>query len=310
MVSNTGSKSTPPGQDCAMSLGNFNLHHPATVAEACALGARFGRQAAYLAGGTELLVDLRSGRKSVAEVISLGSIPGLKGVRAIAGGIEIGATTPLAVIAESPLVIANFPALAEGIATMAGRQVRNLGTIGGNFSCGVPCSDTPPIVCVAGGRVALVAADGSEREVAAEKFVLAPRVTVLQPGEIVTAIRLPNQPAHSGASFQRFSLRRGSALAVASVVAWVRLEKKNIAEARIYMGAVGPVALAATQAAASLVGKPATAEAFAKAGDLAAAEAQPISDLRGSADYRRDIVAVLATRALTAAVQRAEGGDR
>lgn len=290
-----------------MSLGNFNLHHPSTVAEACALGARFGRQAAYLAGGTELLVDLRSGRKAVAEVISLGRIPGLSGVCEIPDGIEIGATTPLAAIAESPLVRAAFPALAEGIATMAGRQVRNLGTIGGNFSCGVPCSDTPPIVCVAGGRVAL-AGPGGEREVAAGKFVLAPRVTVLQPGEIVTAVRLPRQPAGSGASFQRFSLRRGSALAVASVVAWVRLEKKKIAEARLFMGAVGPVPLAAPQAAASLVGKAPAEEAFAAAGQLAAAEAQPISDLRGSADYRREIVAVLAARALAIACLRAEGG--
>ncbi len=293
-----------------MSLGSFNLHHPATVAEACALGARFGRTAAYLAGGTELLVDLRSGRKAVAEVIALGGIAELRGVRAIKGGLEIGATTPLAAIAESPHVMAGFPALSEGIATMAGRQVRNLGTIGGNFSCGVPCSDTPPIVCAAGGRVALVAPDGSEREVAARQFVLAPRVTVLQPGEIVTAIRLPEQPARSGASFQRFSLRRGSALAVASVVAWVRLEKDVVAEARIYMGAVGPVPLQAAQAEASLVGQAAGEATFAAAGALAAAEAQPISDLRGSAQFRREIVVVLTARALAAAARRAEGGAR
>jgi carbon-monoxide dehydrogenase medium subunit len=292
-----------------MSLGIFNLHHPATVSEACALGVRFGRQAAFLAGGTELLVDLRSGRKAVSEVISLRGIPGLSGVRTIAGGIEIGATTPLAVVAESPLVRATFPALAEGIMTMAGRQIRNLGTIGGNFSCGVPCSDTPPIVCVAGGRVAMTGLDG-EREVQAEKFVLAPRITVLRPGEIVTAVRLPDQPARSGASFQRFSLRRGSALAVASVVAWVRLENSAIAEARIFMGAVGPVPLAATAAAVSLVGRTPGTEAFAAAGSLAAAESQPISDLRGSAGYRREIVAVLAARALAAACARAEGGGR
>ena len=292
-----------------MSLGKFNLHHPTTLAEACALGARFGRQAAYLAGGTELLVDLRSGRKAVAEVISLGAIPGLCGVRKIDGGVEIGATTSLQVVAESPQVRDTFPALCDGIATMAGRQVRNLGTIGGNFSCGVPCSDTPPIVCAAGGRVVLTGPDGV-REVAAERFVLAPRITVLKPGEILTAIFLPSQPPGSGASFQRFSLRRGSALAVASVVAWVRLEKKTIAEARIFMGAVGPVPLAALRAAASLAGRTATEEAFAAAGRLAAAEAQPINDLRGSADYRREVVAVLAARALAAAAVRAEGGSR
>jgi len=298
-----------------MSLGNFNLHHPATLSEACALGARFGRSAAYLAGGTELLVDLRSGRKNVAEVIALGGIPGLRGVRETADGIAIGATTPLQEVADSPLVRAAFPALSEGIATMAGRQVRNLGTIGGNFSCGVPCSDTPPIVCAAAGRVALVGPGGTEREVAAGKFVLAPRITVLQPGEILTEVRLPRQPARSGASFQRFSLRKGSALAVASVVAWLRLDDAPrdgavIAEARLYMGAVGPVALPAPNAVAALVGRPATAAAFTAAAQLAAAEAQPISDLRGSAGFRREVVAVLAARALQAAAARASGGVR
>lgn len=293
-----------------MSLGNFQLHHPSTLAEACSLGARFGRRAAYLAGGTELLVDLRSGRKSVDEVIALGGIPGLSGVRAGEGGLEIGATTPLQAVADSPLVRAIFPALSDGISTMAGRQIRNLGTIGGNFSCGVPCSDTPPIVCAAGGRVALVAPDGREREVEAARFVLAPRITVLQPGEILTAVRLPRQPAHAGAAFQRFSLRKGSALAVASVAAWIRLDGTTIAEARIFMGAVGPVPLAATAAAASLVGQAPNAAAFVMAGRLAAGEAQPISDLRGSANYRRDVVAILATRALAAAAARAESGNR
>jgi carbon-monoxide dehydrogenase medium subunit len=292
-----------------MSFGNFNFHRPSTLAEACALGVRHGRQGAYLAGGTELLVDLRSGRKAVAEVISLGGIPELNTIRRVDGGVEIGATVPLAVVAESTEVRDVFPALAEGIETMAGRQVRNLGTMGGNFCCGVPCSDTPPIACAAGASVVL-SGPGGTREVLARAFVLAPRVTVLQPGEILTAIRLPEQPARSGASFQRFSLRRGSALAVASVIAWLRLDGAVIAEARIVMGAVGPVALFAERSAAGLIGHQPGADAFAAAGQLAAQEAQPIGDLRGSADYRRDIVAVLTARALTVACARASGGDR
>lgn len=292
-----------------MSFGHFNFHRPTTLAEASALGLAHGRRSAYLAGGTELLVDLRSGRKSVAEVISLGGIPELGRIRRVAGGVEIGATVPLAAIAESDDVREVFPALAEGIGTMAGRQVRNLGTMGGNFCCGVPCSDTPPIACAAGASVLLSGPEGT-REVTARAFVLAPRITVLKPGEILTAIRLPGQPARSGASFQRFSLRRGSALAVASVIAWLRLEDDRIAEARIVMGAVGPTALFAEKGAASLVGRRPEAEAFSAAGQLAAREAQPISDLRGSAGYRREIVAVLAARALATAFERADGGVR
>ena len=152
----------------------------------------------------------------------------------------------------------------------------------------------------------LTGPDGA-RTVAAGEFVLAPRVTVLNPGEILSEIRFPRQPAGSGASFQRFSLRRGSALAVASVAAWVRLEGRLIKEARIYLGSVGPTPLPATETASLLVGKSPDEKLFAEAGAKAAAEAQPISDLRGSEQYRRDMVQVLTARALKQACDRAEG---
>lgn len=289
-----------------MSLGRFQYHQPATTSEACAMGAQFGRKSAYLAGGTELLVDLRSGRKSVCHVISLGGLDELKNITQNDNMLCIGALVPLSDIAESEAVKSAFPALSDAIETMAGRQIRNLGTMGGNFCCGVPCSDTPPISCAADAEVVLTGPEGT-RTVAAREFVLAPRVTVLQPGEILTEIRFPDQPVGSGASFQRFALRRGSALAVASVAAWVRLENDTIAEARIYLGSVGPTPLPATESAALLVGHAPTPDLFAAAGSQAAAEAQPISDLRGSADYRRDVVAVLTARALEQACERAKG---
>ncbi len=289
-----------------MSLGSFQYHQPATTAEACALGVEYGRQSAYLAGGTELLVDLRSGRKQVGHVISLGKLDELKQITMDGDTLCIGALVSLSDIAESEAVRSAFPALSDAIETMAGRQIRNLGTMGGNFCCGVPCSDTPPITCAADGEIVLTGPDGA-RTVAAREFVLAPRVTVLNPGEILTEIRIPKQPAGSGASFQRFALRRGSALAVASVAVWVRLEGQIIAEARIYLGSVGPTPLSAVETASLLVGKNAGAELFAEAGARAAAEAQPISDLRGSQQYRRDVVEVLTARALVQACERAEG---
>ena len=289
-----------------MSLGRFNYHQPKTMAEACALGLEYGRKSAFLAGGTELLVDLRSGRKQVCHVISLGGLDELKHITKEDDILKIGALTPLSEIAESEMVKTHFPALTDAIETMAGRQIRNLGTMGGNFCCGVPCSDTPPISCAANAEVVLTGPDGT-RNVAAREFVLAPRVTVLNPGEILTEIHIPKQPAGSGASFQRFSLRRGSALAVASVAAWVRMKGKIIEEASIYLGSVGPTPLPATEAADLILGKNPDKKLFAEAGAKAAEEAQPISDLRGSEQYRRDVVQVLTARALAQACERAEG---
>lgn len=292
-----------------MYLGNFTLHHPTTLSEACRLSRELGRRSALLAGGTELLVDLRSGRKSVDHVISLGKIQDLQRIRREADLLRIGAMVPLGRIAEAPEVHEFFPALSEAVLLMAGRQIRNLGTMGGNFSCGVPCSDTPVISCAGGAKILIAGIDG-ERTVPARTFVIAPRLTVLEPGEILCEIRFRRQPAGAGASYQRFSLRGGSALAVASVAAWVRLEAGILTEARIVMGAVGPIPLFAERAAALLPGQRPSDDLFAAAGRTAATEAQPISDLRGSAQYRRDVVEVLTRRALTAAVQRAEGSPR
>lgn len=289
-----------------MSFGSFTFHQPSTTAEACALGREYGRKSAFLAGGTELLVDLRSGRKSVCHVISLGGLDELKQITIKDNTLHIGAMVSLSDIAESETVKGFLPALSDAIETMAGRQIRNLGTMGGNFCCGVPCSDTPPISCAVNAELVLTGPDG-QRFVAARDFVIAPRVTVRQPDEILTEIRFPRQPTCSGASFQRFSLRRGSALAVASVAAWVLMEDKIIKETSIYLGSVGPTPLPAIEAASLLVGKRPTDKNFAEAGAMASKEAQPISDLRGSEKYRRDIVQVLTVRALEQACRRAEG---
>jgi len=289
-----------------MSLGHFQFHQPSTTSEACALGLEYGRQSAFLAGGTELLVDLRSGRKKVDHVISLGRLNELKNITTEDGVLHIGALVPLSDIAESEAVKSQFPALSDAIETMAGRQIRNRGTMGGNFCCGVPCSDTPPIACAAGAEVVLVGPEGT-RTVEAQKFVLAPRVTVLNPGEILTEIRIPRQPKGSGASFQRFALRKGSALAVASVAVWVQMEDGIIKESRVFLGSVGPIPLSALETAALLVDQKPGVGIFAQAGAMAAKEAQPISDLRGSEHYRRDLVQVLTERALQQACERAEG---
>ncbi|HLB54880.1 MAG TPA: hypothetical protein VJK71_07225, partial [Gemmatimonadales bacterium] len=142
------------------------------------------------------------------------------------------------------------------------------------------------------------------REVAAEDFFVGPRHTVLQPGELLGAVLIPPQPESSGVSYQRFA-RRSSTLAVAAVAARVELGEGRIAGARIVLGAVAPVPLLATRAAAVLEGERPSVELFALAGAVSAEEALPISDLRGSAAFRRELVTVLARRALSEAAARA-----
>jgi len=289
-----------------MEVCDLKYYRPQTLQEACELGRTFGEEGRYLAGGTELLVDFKRKRDQAEYLISLQDVPDLKNVIFEDSLLRIGAMATLTDIADSPLVAKVFPVLREAILTMGSLQIRNQATIGGNFCRAVPCADTPPI-CIAGdARLRLVGIE-SDRVLPAATFFTGPRQTVRQSGEILTEIQIPTQPAHSGANYQRFSLRRGSALAVASVAALVILDGEKIAEARVILGSVAPVPLPATQCVQIVTGQKPTDDLFARAGKAAASEAQPITDIRGSKEYRRDLVKVLTARALKEATVRAQG---
>jgi len=287
-----------------MAHTEFSYHRPRSLPEAFDLVHELGQDAAFLAGGTELVPDYRRGREEAGHLISLRDVPGLAEVRDDAGALRIGAMVRLQDIVDSDLVRAAFPALAEATAAIGGSQVRHQGTIGGNFCRAVPCADTPPPCIVGGATVTLVSADG-ERSLPAEAFFLGPRATVLDTGEVLVCVVVPKQPDHSGASYQRFTLRKGQALAVAAVAARIVLEGETIVEARIALGAVAPVPHFAAEASEALAGKQVSGDAFADAARRAAAEARPIDDIRGTAAFRRHLVGVLTHRALAFAARRA-----
>jgi carbon-monoxide dehydrogenase medium subunit len=283
---------------------SFSYHRPADLAEASALALRFGAEAAFLAGGTELLPDLQRERESARHLISLDRIGELRGIRVEADGLHLGALTTVAALAAAPEVRAWLPALAEAARALGSPPIRSLATIGGNFCRAVPCADLPPVGIAAEARLRLVR--GREhREVSAEQFFVGPRQTLLAQGEILQEILIPTQPARAGTSYQRFARRSGSALAVASVAARVVLEGERIAEARIALGAVAPTPCLAARAAALLRGRAPSGDLFALAAAAAADEARPISDIRGSEGFRRELVHVLTRRALEQATARA-----
>lgn len=287
-----------------MSAVDCTYHRPASLADACALGLRLGADAAFLAGGTELLPDFHRGRESATHLIALDRITELTRIRADAGELFIGALATIGAVAASPEVGAWLPALAEAARALGSPQIRSLATIGGNFCRAVPCADLPPVGIVAEARLRLAGVQGT-REVSAEEFFVGPRKTVLEPGEILQEIVIPPQPAGAGTSYQRFARRRGSALAVASVAARVVLEGETIVEARIALGAVAPIPCLALRAGALLQGHPLSADRCAQAAAAAAAAARPITDIRGTESFRRELVEVLTRRALEEAAGRA-----
>ncbi|HUX33387.1 MAG TPA: xanthine dehydrogenase family protein subunit M [Gemmatimonadaceae bacterium] len=284
----------------------FTYHRPATLAEACALGQALAGDAAFLAGGTELVPDYRRGRETATHLIALGRIAELRGIVREGDTLRIGALTTVGAIAASPDVRAWLPALAEAARALGSPQIRSLATIGGNFCRAVSCADLPPAALVGGARLRIVSGAG-ERTISADALFAGPRKTVLGPGEVLAEILIPAAAPHTGTSFERFAQRRGMALAVASAAASLVLDGERIARAAVALGAVGPVPFLVTPIPGLLQGEVATDALFAVAGALCADAARPISDIRGSDVFRRDLVVVLVRRALARALTRARG---
>lgn len=287
-----------------MMIPEIAYHRPTTVAGACALSRTLGSAAAFLAGGTELLPDFQRGREPARQLIALGQIAELRGIRLGEDGLHIGALTTLAEIAASPQVEAFLPALATAARAVGSAQVRSVATIGGNVCRAVSCADMPPVLIAAEGSVRVVGTD-TVRSFPLERFLLGARQTALQPGEVLVEVLLPIQPRHSAAEYERFARRRGSSLAVAAVAARVTLDDGRIRGARVALGAVAPSPLLVAAAAEVLEGESPSEMLFGHAAKLCVAAALPISDLRGTAAFRRELVVVLARRALAGACARA-----
>jgi CO/xanthine dehydrogenase FAD-binding subunit len=290
-----------------MQIADFVFDRPSTLKAALALAREQGGNARFLAGGTDMLVDLKQLRIAAPRLIAIDALTELRGVRRDAGVLKIGALTTMTELATSAEVRAAAPALGEAAVSMGMVQIRNRATIGGNFCAAVPCADTPPICIASDARLRLVSA-GGERIIAADLFFVGPRQTVLVPGELLVEILIPVARPSSGASYQRFARRRYASLAVAGAAAHVVLDAGKISWARVALTSVAPTPLWARAADELLVGQIPSEQLVAKAAKAAADAAQPISDLRGSAEYRRDLIETLTTRALTQALTRARAG--
>jgi CO/xanthine dehydrogenase FAD-binding subunit len=293
----------------------FDYLRPASVEEACTLLAAGNGSLKILAGGTDLLVQMKHGKLQPAALISLRGVPGLSFVRVESeGGLSLGAATPLAAVENSPLVIKSFPAIAEAASWIGSVQVRNRATVGGNLCNAAPSADMAPIL-IAFEAQAVITGEQGDRTVQLEDFFVGPGQTVLGPGELLKAVVVPPTPT---GSYARYVKSFRSAMDIATVGVAARLvfaqgsagEPGIVEDARLVMGAVAPTPMRAHEAERVLTGRKLDEEAISAAGLKAAQEARPISDVRASAEYRTALVEVLTRRALRGAASLAEQGGR
>jgi carbon-monoxide dehydrogenase medium subunit len=277
--------------------------------EAVALLAEHGPAARLLAGGTDLLVELKSAQHVPRIVVDISRAEDLKQIELSERGLAIGALVTHDQIMRSPLIQAMFPALVDAAHSIGAVQTRNMGTLGGNLVTAVPFMDGGPVLIALEAMVTLAGPKG-RRQLALQEFFLGPRRTALAQDELLTEILIPKANLGKPAHFLKFGLRKGQALALVNVAAsaWIDGEPDSFRAPRIALGAVAPTVIRAAGAEAYLEGRATTLDAITEAGNLAAGEAKPISDFRASAQYRRDLVAVLVRRALQGACRFAREG--
>ncbi len=289
-----------------MYVADIELHESTTLAEATALMKRYAPNARLLAGGTDLLVDLKTGRSTVKHLIALSRVTALRGVTLTEEGLRIGALTTVTQLDRSSMVGERFAPILDATRQMASPAIRNVATVGGNIVSAVPCADLPPILIAMNASVRLWSA-GQERSVALRSFFSGPRETAMSDDELLTAVIVPEPEPGFGAAYERFGLREGNAIAVAAVAAGLVLDQDNtVRQARLVLGAVAPIPKVVESAGEILVGLPAGDDTFERAARAAQAAAEPISDVRGSAGFRRELIEVLARRALKKACRRAQ----
>jgi carbon-monoxide dehydrogenase medium subunit len=292
-----------------MRLHRFDYHSPADIASACRLLAEL-QGAAVLAGGTDLLVDLKEETVVWDHLVSLKKIEALRAISFDKqSGLLIGAAATHTQIARDETIRELYPGLAEAAGSVAAVQIRNRGTVGGNICSAVPSADVPPILLAMGAELRLESVDG-QRRVPISDFFVGPRKTNLRDKEILVSIHIPPPEGNSGSCYLKFALRGASALAVVGVVAYIVTDGEVCVDGRIALGAVAPTPIIASKAGELLRGIAVDETVAGKAGFVAGKECKPISDIRGSADFRRELVETLTRRAVLEAFRRALGFER
>ena len=289
-------------------MRDFEYEAPTALSVAIELLAQANGAAKPLAGGTDLIDHVRTGRLEPDLLVDVKKIDELNVLELDGDGLRVGAAVPCYKIYGTPEISQQYAALTDSCRIIGGIQIQSRASVGGNLCNSGPAADSIPSLIVLGG-VCVIAGPNGTREVAAETFCTAPGKNVLEAGELLVEIKFPARAANSGSHYRRFIPRNEMDIAVVSVGASVVLDesKKNFVSARIALGAVAATPLFAQAAGDALAGQPVNEESIAKAAAAAKEIATPITDMRGTAEYRTHLIGVLIERVINAAVSQARG---
>ena len=288
-------------------MRRFDYYRATSLQEAVSLLEAHGEGGLLLAGGTDLLVQVKEAHRQLRYVVALSAIDGIDAVTASNGSLDVGAQALMQDVADDPTVQRSFSALSDGAGIVGSYQTRNMATMGGNICNAAPSADTSPPLLVLDATVEIVGPSG-ERTLPIGELWTGPGTTSLGPSEVVSGFTIPTPPAGAGSYYERHTPRQEMDIAAVGIAAYVELDGDgNCTTARIALGAVAPTVIRAPQAEAALAGKPITEESAAGAARIAAGEATPISDQRASAEFRTYLIEMMTNRSIQRAAQRARG---
>ncbi len=280
-------------------MRDFDFAAPKTLDDAVALMASGNGEARALAGGTDLIDAMRAQRRSPSLVVDIKNIREMHRLEHVQGdGLHLGAAVTCAEICRSAIANRHYPLLVEGIKLIGDVKIQNRATVGGNFCNAAPSADAVPAVLCLDGKCVIFGPNG-RREVPAQDFFTGPGQTVLAPDELLVEILLPEPEANSAGTYERLTPRNEMDIAIVGVGAFLAVEAGNsrvCQQARIALAAVAPTPVRAREAELALCGKTIDADLIERAAELAARSAQPISDLRASAEYRLEMIKSLTRR--------------
>jgi carbon-monoxide dehydrogenase medium subunit len=282
----------------------FEYHAPTSLREALELLSKHGGEAAPLAGGTDLLVKMKQRLVEPRHVINIKNVPELSGIEERGDEIHIGAATKLRAIEKSEIVRARLPLLQEAVRTLGSVQIRNMATIGGNLCNASPAADTATALLALDAKAHMVSSEGT-RTVPLEEFFTGPGRTVLKQNELLAEVSSPRLPEDCGTAFIKIG-RTSLDVATVNVAVMLRLEGEVVGDCRIALGAVAPTPIRVHRAEEVLKGKELTDETLKTAARIASESIKPITDIRATADYRKQASETLLRDALMTAKKRAQ----
>jgi carbon-monoxide dehydrogenase medium subunit len=278
-------------------MRDFIYHAPTTIDEALALLDEHGEDARPIAGGTAMVNLLKQNMVLADHLVGLGKLPGLRGVSQTNGSLHIGALSRHREVELSPEVLAHSPLLAEAYSKVATVRVRNMATVGGGLTHADPAQDPPPSLMVLDAHVVLTSSKGT-RELPVSDLFVDYYESALEPGELLTELVVPQSPKRAKTVYLKFLPRTEDDYATVSVAALATVENGICQDIRVALGAVGPTPIRATAVEAALKGQQVTPDAVRAAADAVADQVDPLTDFRGSDDYKRDMAVVFTRRAL------------